>query len=68
MEINNLSQYRVDKKFLKKVAEKVVNNLKIKMPSISLVLVSDSKIRRLNKNYRGRNKVTDVLTLLPRGR
>ena len=29
---------------------------------ISLVLVSDKKIKELNKKYRGKNKVTDVLS------
>lgn len=53
--------YYVHKKFLEKVAEKTLKILKIKMPEISIVLVSDDKIKELNKKYRKINRVTDVL-------
>ncbi|MEK7508622.1 MAG: rRNA maturation RNase YbeY [Patescibacteria group bacterium] len=53
-----------DKKFdawLKKVGEKVVKDLKI-VKVVSVVLVGDKKIRELNRQYRKKNKVTDVLS------
>ncbi|MDP2631116.1 MAG: rRNA maturation RNase YbeY [Candidatus Uhrbacteria bacterium] len=34
----------------------------IQVPSLSVVLVSDKRIRELNKQYRGLNRVTDVLS------
>ncbi len=53
--------YYVHKKFLEKVAEKTLKILGIKIPEISIVLVGDAKIKELNRKYRKRNKVTDVL-------
>lgn len=60
-EINNLTRGKVDRGFLEKVVEKTLKILKIKIPGISIVLVGDAKIKELNKKYRKRNKVTDVL-------
>ena len=48
--------------------------LKKKNPEISVHLIGDKKIKGINKNYRGKNKVTDVLAFamqpscLPAGR
>ena len=53
--------YYVHKKFLEKVAEKTLKILKIKIPELSIVLVGDAEIRKLNKKYRKKDKVTDVL-------
>lgn len=61
-EISNLTNTRVDKKFLKRFGEKILRILKIKIPEISLVFISDARIKNLNRKYRGRNRVTDVLT------
>jgi len=61
-EINNLTRSRIDKKFLKKVAEKTTKELKLKkFDEISIVIVGDKKIKSLNKKYLKRNQVTDVL-------
>jgi len=61
-EINNLTKSRVDKKFLEKVAEKTAKELKLKkFDEISIVIVGDAKIKELNKKYRKKNQVTDVL-------
>jgi len=60
-EINNLTSNRVDKNFLKKIGEKTLKLLKIKLPEISLVFTSDSRMKSLNRKYRGKNRVTDVL-------
>ena len=53
--------YYIHKKFLEKVAEKTLKILRIKIPEISIVLVSDTKIKELNRKYRKINRVTDVL-------
>jgi len=53
--------YYIHKKFLEKVAEKTLKILRIKIPEISIVLVSGTKIRELNRKYRKINRVTDVL-------
>lgn len=61
LEINNLTPDKIDKKFLKEFVERILKFVKIKIPEISLVLVCDARMKSLNKKYRKRNKVTDVL-------
>lgn len=64
IEINNLTKSRVDKGFLEKIGKRTLKILsldKLGMTEISIVLVGDAKIKNLNKRYRKRDKVTDVL-------
>jgi probable rRNA maturation factor len=60
-EINNLTNLRIDKRFLCDVTKKTLSLTGIKIPEISVVLVCDARMKILNKRYRGRDKVTDVL-------
>ena len=49
--------------FLKKAAQAVNRQLKVKKKmEVSLAFVSPTVIKRLNKSYRGQNRVTDVLS------
>ena len=57
--INNLTKAKVNKKFLEKIAKNV---LKKKKKDISIALIGEARIRKLNNKYRKRNQVTDVLT------
>ena len=61
VEVNNLTTNKIDEEFLKKVAEKVLAGEK-KKTELSIALVGQGRIRELNKKYRGKNKVTDVLS------
>ncbi len=61
LEISNLTNTKPDKNFLKRVGQKSLKFINIKVPEISIVLVGDKKIKDLNNKYRGKNKVTDVL-------
>jgi probable rRNA maturation factor len=64
LDINNLTKSRVDKGFLKKIGKKTLRILslgKLGIKEISVVLVGDAKIKELNKKYRKKDKVTDVL-------
>jgi probable rRNA maturation factor len=62
-EITNLTNEKIDKKILVKVAEKATKILGGKgLEDISLVLVCDARMRNLNKKYRGKNYITDVLS------
>ena len=61
--IQNLTKARIDKKFLEKVSEKTLKIAGIKKKAeIGLVIVSNKKIKELNKKYRGIDKITDVLS------
>ncbi|HBV58309.1 MAG TPA: rRNA maturation RNase YbeY [Candidatus Magasanikbacteria bacterium] len=61
IEINNQTTSASLDFFLKKVADYCLKKLAIKK-DISIVLVTDKKIQELNKIYRKKNKVTDVLS------
>ena len=61
LEINNLTEFKVDKKFLKEITRKTLSLTKFKIPEISVVLVCDARMKNLNKRYKDRDKVTDVL-------
>lgn len=62
VEINNLTTNPVDEEFLKRVAERILEGEKIKKEiDLSIALVGQGRIRELNKKYRGKNRVTDVL-------
>ena len=62
LEINNLTKSGVDEKFLERVAKKILNFLNFEEKSeVSLVIVGEARMRKLNKKHRKRNRVTDVL-------
>lgn len=65
MEINNLSEKygKIDKGFLKKVAEKTLKGEKVKnREEISIAIVDSKEIQKLNRRYGKKNKPTDVLS------
>ena len=65
IEINNLSlKYKkIDTVFLKKVATKVLKGEKNKKKiELSIAIVNPQEIKKLNKEYRKKNKPTDVLS------
>lgn len=61
LEITNLTQNIIDEKFFQEIAAYVLDKEK-KQGLISLVLVGPGRIKKLNKQYRKKNKVTDVLS------
>lgn len=61
IEINNLTTNPVDENFLKKVAQKVLKDEGEEKSDLSIALIGQGKMRKLNKRYRGKNRVTDVL-------
>lgn len=61
IEINNFTTNPLNEEFLKKIGEKILEAEEKKM-EISLVLVGRRRIKTLNKKYRQKNKVTDVLS------
>ncbi len=60
--INNLTASEVDEKFLKRVAKKVLKEENKEGIDLSIALVGQTRIRKLNKKYRGKNQATDVLS------
>jgi len=63
IEVNNFIKSRISLGFSKSVIQKVKRKMKIKRKiDISIALVGERTIRRLNKIYRGMDEVTDVLS------
>lgn len=61
--INNLARARVGRRLVEETITKVFKRLKIKESAeISVAFVDDATIRRLNGEYRGIDKITDVLS------
>lgn len=61
IEIRNLTKERINKKFLRKVAQIVVRGEKEKL-DISIAIMSPKEIQFLNRRYRKKNSSTDVLS------
>jgi len=71
LEIRNFTQNKIDKRFFQKITEVVLGLVakekktelgKLDNVEISLAFVGDGRMRKLNKIYRGHNRVTDVLS------
>jgi len=62
IEINNLTNISVDKKLLKNIAQRVLNEENKKRKDLSIAFVNLNKIKEINKKYKGKNKITDVLS------
>lgn len=64
IEVNNLAKAPLGSNWIKKSILKFLNKLKRlqKLKEISVALVGDKEIKRLNKDYRKINRVTDVLS------
>lgn len=61
IEINNLTTNPVDEEFLKNIASKVLQGEKAKERELSVALIGQGRMRKLNKRHRKKNRVTDVL-------
>ena len=61
LEVNNLTKTKIDTKFLQKAARAAFAVLDMGK-DISLVFISDAKMKELNKKYRGKDSTTDVLS------
>ena len=61
IEINNLTTKKVNEDFLKKIAQKVLKEEGKEKSDLSIALIGQGRMRKLNKRYRGKNRVTDVL-------
>jgi len=62
IEINNLTSFVVDDKKFSTVAKNVLKGENKETETISLAFVDKEEIRQLNKNFRKKDKPTDVLS------
>ena len=52
----------ITKKFLKDITEKILSELNLNNAEISITLTDDERIREINREWRGKDKPTDVLS------
>ena len=60
--ITNEYGYKEDYSYLDDVIKRVLKHEKVKNANFSIVFVDEEKIQNINKNYRGIDKVTDVIS------
>ena len=61
MEVNNFTRFKVDKKFIKTLAERVLRGEHRRI-DLSVSLIGRAEMRRINKKYRKVDRPTDVLS------
>ena len=59
--IHNLTENQIEEDLIKKISQKVLEEER-KKGDISLIFIGPGRMRELNKRYRRKNRVTDVLT------
>ena len=62
IEINNLTNFSINKKFYTGVAKKVLTGENRGREHLSIAFVSPAEIHAINKKYRKKDKPTDVLS------
>lgn len=67
VEINNKTKSRINSVLVKLVAEKFLKKNGKSGHEISIVFVGDKLIRSLNKKYRKKDKITDILSFVGDG-
>lgn len=61
VEINNLTEVKIKEDFVKEILDKVLEQEK-KQGNISVAFIGPKRMQKLNKKYRKKNRVTDVLS------
>jgi len=62
LEINNTTKYKLSTSRLQKVADIFLRQYKKNKSEVSLAVVGSVRMRRLNRQYRGLDKPTDILS------
>lgn len=62
IEINNLTNFALNKKFFTGVAKKVLKGENRERENLSVAFVSPAEIQKLNKKYRKKDEPTDALS------
>ena len=62
LEFTNLTTTSIDRRFFKKIAEIVLEGENKKQGDLSVVLVGENQMKELNRKYRKKDRVTDVLS------
>ena len=60
--INNLYGYQEDYSYLEKVIKKTLKTEKVHHAIFSITFVGEEDIQKLNREYRGKDSITDVIS------
>lgn len=64
--IKNFTNFKINEKFLRRIAKEAIENIpaikKIADLEIDIAIVGEKRMRRLNRTWRGKDRVTDVLS------
>jgi len=63
-EVNQEEGKKIRKDFFGRIAKKTLDYLNVKEANISIAIIGANEIKEANKSYRGKNKVTDVLSFI----
>ncbi|MCK4744639.1 rRNA maturation RNase YbeY [Candidatus Parcubacteria bacterium] len=61
-DVNKIAAGKIKKVFVKNIVLQILKYLRIKNANISVAIVSGADIKKLNKKYRVKNSITDVLS------
>jgi probable rRNA maturation factor len=64
IEINQQSGKKISKDFLNKIIGRALQMSGVKDAEISVAFIGDQKMKEMNKTWRGKNCVTDVLSFV----
>ncbi len=62
LEINNTTKQRVDKKLLQKAVDVFGKKMRFSKKLVSVAIIGEKRMKKLNSTYRKIDKVTDVLS------
>lgn len=62
VEITNLTSKKIRQNKIKKTIQRAAKKIKLPFSVLSVAFVSGAEIKKLNRKYREKNKVTDVLS------
>ena len=62
IEISNLTEEKIDEEIITKVANKTAEMLDVKDAIVSIVLIDNKRIHEINRDYRGVDRPTDVIS------
>jgi len=62
IEANNLTGFKTNENFLKRIAQKVLASEKESKTELSIAFVGPVEIQKLNKKYRKKDRPTDILS------
>lgn len=66
VEVNNKTRNKIDLVLVKKTTEKFLRYYKVFDKDVSIAIVGDATMRKFNKEYRGKDSATDVLSFCDR--